>query len=79
VSLFYKGPIVDSQLTENETIWSTIILSLLFLAVPFSASGQTIDPTKGQFINDTRWGIEIFIDQDPQSLQSTPGIVLNPQ
>ncbi|MFQ5657548.1 MAG: glycine zipper domain-containing protein [Candidatus Methylomirabilales bacterium] len=39
----------------------------------------TVDPTRGQFLNATRWRIEVFVDADPQALQSTPGITLNPQ
>ena len=42
-------------------------------AVPPSFMG----PTTGQFINDTRWRIEIFVDADPQAPQSTPNIVLH--
>ena len=38
-----------------------------------------IGPVSGKFVNGTRWRIEIFVDVVPQSLQSTPDIVLNPK
>ena len=41
-------------------------------AIPPSFAG----PTTGQFINDTRWRIEVFVDAGPQAPQSTPNIVL---
>lgn len=44
-------------------------------AVPPSFLG----PTTGQFVNGTRWRVEVFVDADPQAMQSRPGIVLNPQ
>lgn len=73
------GVIGKSPLRNDETMWSMIILTLVFLAVPFSTSAATVDPTKGQFVNATPWGIEIFVDQDPQSLHSATGIILNSQ
>ncbi len=47
-------------------------------AVP-TPSTVTIDPTRGQFVNGTRWRIEVFIDADPQALESAPAVPLNPQ
>lgn len=39
----------------------------------------TVDPTGGQFVNDTRWRLEVFVDTDPQGLQGASAIVLRPQ
>ncbi len=36
-------------------------------------------PTTGQFVNGTRWRIEVFVDADTHALQSIPGIMLNPR
>ncbi len=33
----------------------------------------------GQFVNGTRWRLEVFIDADSQAVQNGGGIVLNPQ
>ncbi len=46
------------------------------LPTPTSA---TVDPTAGQFVNATRWRIEVFVDADPQALQSASSFQLNPQ
>ncbi|MFQ5848411.1 MAG: glycine zipper domain-containing protein [Candidatus Methylomirabilales bacterium] len=42
-------------------------------------SGATVDPTKGQFVNGTRWRVEVFVDAEPQGLQSASPIMLHPQ
>ncbi|MFQ5656905.1 MAG: hypothetical protein ACE5G5_05145, partial [Candidatus Methylomirabilales bacterium] len=39
----------------------------------------TVDPTVGQFVNSTRWRLEIFVDADPQALQGASAIALSPQ
>lgn len=39
----------------------------------------TVDPTMGQFVNGTRWRLEVSIDADSQAVQNGGGIVLNPQ
>lgn len=39
----------------------------------------TADPTAGQFVNATRWRLEVIVDADPQALQSTSSLQLNPQ
>lgn len=39
----------------------------------------TIDPTGGQFLNGTRWRLEVFVDADPQALREASPIVLQPQ
>jgi len=46
---------------------------------PETVPPSFLGPTTGQFVNGTRWRVEVFVDADPQALQSTPGIVLNPQ
>ncbi len=38
-----------------------------------------VDPTGGQFVNGTRWRVEVFVDADPIALQSATPIVLSPQ
>ena len=44
-----------------------------------TATGPTIDPTSGQFLNSTRWRLEVFVDTDPQVTPSGTTILLNPQ
>jgi hypothetical protein len=44
-----------------------------------TSTDATLDPTGGQFVNGTRWRIEIFVDVDPQALQGTTALVLHPQ
>ncbi len=39
----------------------------------------TADPTRGQFVNGTRWRLEVFVDSDPVTLQNARGVTLNPQ
>ncbi len=39
----------------------------------------TVDPTRGQFVNGTRWRLEVFVDADSTAVQSARGITLNPQ
>lgn len=39
----------------------------------------TTDPTVGQFVNGTRWRIEVFVDGNPDALESSSAILLNPQ
>ncbi len=39
----------------------------------------TVDPTRGQFVNGTRWRLEVSIDADSQAVQNGGGIGLNPQ
>jgi hypothetical protein len=48
---------------------------------PETVPPSFLGPTTGQFVNGTRWRVEVFVDADPQAFQSTPGIVLklNPQ
>jgi hypothetical protein len=38
-----------------------------------------MDPTSGQFLNSTRWRLEVFVDTDPQVTPSGTPILLNPQ
>ncbi|MFQ5989227.1 MAG: hypothetical protein ACE5K9_04860 [Candidatus Methylomirabilales bacterium] len=45
----------------------------------FNPNTATIDPTVGKFVNGTRWRVEIFVDTDPQDLESVTAILLNPQ
>lgn len=40
---------------------------------------STPDPTIGQFVNGTRWRIEVFVDGNPEALESSSAILLNPQ
>jgi osmotically inducible lipoprotein OsmB len=42
-------------------------------------AAPTVDPTAGQFVNSTRWRLEIFVDSDPQATQSASVVLLNPQ
>ena len=42
-------------------------------------STVTVDPTRGQFVNGTRWRVEVFVDTDSQAVRAGPGITLNPQ
>jgi hypothetical protein len=44
-----------------------------------TATGPTIDPTAGQFLNSTRWRLEIFVDADPQGTPGGTPILLSPQ
>ena len=44
-----------------------------------TATGPTIDPTSGQFLNSTRWRLEVFVDTDPQVTPGGTTILLNPQ
>ena len=44
-----------------------------------TATAQTIDPTSGQFLNSTRWRLEVFVDTDPQATPSATAILLSPQ
>ena len=39
----------------------------------------TVDPTTGQFVNGTRWRLMVFVDADPEALQSASPILLQPQ
>ena len=70
---------------KNETSFSPLLILLAGALLSGCAqTSQTVPPsfsgpTTGQFINDTRWRVEVFIDADPQAPPSTPGIVLNPQ
>ena len=45
----------------------------------FNPNAATIDPTEGKFVNGTRWRVEIFVDTNPQDLESAASILLNPQ
>jgi hypothetical protein len=44
-----------------------------------TTTGPTIDPTAGQFLNSTRWRLEVFVDADPEATPSGTAILLNPQ
>lgn len=44
-----------------------------------TATASTMDPTSGQFLNSTRWRLEVFVDTDPQATPSGTAILLNPQ
>lgn len=48
-------------------------------ARPTTPTTATVDPTKGQFVNGTRWRVQVYVDVDPEALESTPAITLNPQ
>lgn len=54
-------------------------------ASPQPITGMTAEapvnmgPVSGEFVNGTRWRIEIFVSAVAQTLKSTPDIVLNPQ
>jgi len=36
------------------------------------------DPTRGQLENATRWRLRVYVDQDPNRLDSAPYVTLNP-
>ncbi len=40
---------------------------------------STADPTIGQFVNGTRWRLEVFVDGNPEALEPSSAIRLNPQ
>ncbi len=42
-------------------------------------SSLTVDPTRGEMVNATRWRVQVHINADPGRLDSTPFITLNPQ
>ncbi len=39
----------------------------------------TVDPTRGQFVNGTRWRLGVFVDTNGTAVQNGGGITLNPQ
>lgn len=39
----------------------------------------TVDPTRGQFVNGTRWRLKVFVDANPKAVEAASAIVLNPQ
>ena len=47
---------------------------------PYQAGpSPSADPTVGQFMNGTRWRVEVFVDGNPEALESSSAILLNPQ
>ena len=46
------------------------------VATPTTA---TVDPTRGQFVNGTRWRLAVFVDANGTAVQNGGGITLNPQ
>ena len=43
-----------------------------------ASPAPTGDPTRGQLLNVTRWKVQLYIDQDPNSLPGAPDITLDP-
>ncbi len=38
----------------------------------------TADPTRGRLENGTRWRVQVYVDQDPNTLANAPSITLKP-
>lgn len=72
------GALVGDQIQEDRQRKAQAAAAQPYPQAKVHQGSHQVDPTLGEFINKTRWDVNVWIDSDPNRASENPSVVLKP-